>query len=65
MLVRVMNQLTGKLNTMTLNVTPEQLERWRQGALIQEVMPQLSIDEREFLKTGVTPDEWKTYFDEQ
>jgi len=28
------------------------------GALIQNAFPFLSLDEREFLLTGMTPDEW-------
>ncbi len=47
---------------MDLPVTPEQLEAWRQGVLIQHVMPQLSAAEREFLISGVTPEEWEALF---
>jgi len=43
---------------MDLDITEVQLVAWRQGALIQDVMPHLSADEREFLITGITPAEW-------
>lgn len=54
--------LTGKNNTMELQVTPEQIGIWQAGQLIQYAMPQLNADEREFLISGSTPDDWKTMF---
>jgi hypothetical protein len=50
--------LTGNTASMDLDVTEAQLAEWKQGALIQDVMPHLSADEREFLITGITPAEW-------
>jgi len=55
---------TGKLNTREINVTEAQLEAWQGGQLIQEAMPHLSADDREFIKTGITPEEWDKMFDE-
>ena len=54
--------VTGVTNYMEINVTEEQLDEWRGGALIQNVLPHLSEDEREFLITGCTPDDWKNLF---
>ena len=65
MILTIKNQLTGRLNTMAVDVTPEQIERWRAGALIQDVMPHLSTDEREFLITGMTPEEWDEIYDDE
>jgi len=31
---------------------------WIQGTLIQNAMPYLTADQREFLISGLTPDEW-------
>lgn len=53
---------TGKEHTFDLNVTAEQIFRWQKGELIQNAMPQLTPDEREFIKTGITPDEWNDAF---
>ena len=53
---------TGKYNTMKLAVTPDQLDAWRHGMLIQDAMPQLSPSEREFLISGITPERWNTIF---
>jgi len=56
---------SGKANTLDLNVTAEQVAAWQGGVLIQDAMPQLSAGEREFLKTGVTPQEWDEMFGEE
>lgn len=56
---------TGKENTMDLDITTKQLERWTEGELIQDVMPHLSADEREFLITGLMPDDFKALFGEE
>tara|TARA_B100000900_G_scaffold57842_1_gene43375 strand:- start:2708 stop:2992 length:285 start_codon:yes stop_codon:yes gene_type:complete len=55
---------SGNTNTMELNVTQEQLTAWESGVNIQVAMPQLDADEREFIKTGVTPTEWNELFGE-
>lgn len=47
---------------MDLNVTPEQIAHWQSGALIQDAMPHLTANEREFLITGITADEWNRQF---
>lgn len=39
---------------------------WRRGdKLIQEAFPELSSDAREFIKSGITPDEWRKYMGEE
>lgn len=53
---------TGKVHTREINVSERQLKRWQDGDLIQNAMPNLSADEREFIKTGITPDEWEETF---
>ena len=59
------SDLTGKMNVMTLNTTREQLNRYYNGeGLVQTLFPHLTVEEREFLKTGITPKEWKDTFGE-
>ncbi len=58
MLITKQSVMTGEKNTMLLPVTNEQIERWQDGELIQNVFPHLSPSEREFLISGVTPEEW-------
>lgn len=38
-------------NDFDVPVTPEQIRRWRNGGLIQRIMPNLSADQRELLMT--------------
>jgi hypothetical protein len=59
MLVVKVSPISGNLNTMNLPLTPEQVEAWREGVLIQDIMPHLSAPQREFLISGVTPEEWQ------
>ncbi len=58
MKIEKMSPFTGKLNTMEIDVTDQQLLDWMNGGLIQVVMPNLTPDEREFIKTGITPEEF-------
>ena len=62
MLITKTSPRTGTENTMELDVTPDQLNAWQNGALIQSVMPHLSIPEREFLISGYTEEDWEIMF---
>lgn len=57
--------LTGKKRTKDLPVTQKQIDKWKGGAYIQNAMPQLSADDREFIMTGITPEEWDEAFPEE
>ena len=59
MIITKTSPLTGMLNTMDIDVTPLQIEQWERGMLIQEAMPLLTIDEREFIMTGLTSSDWE------
>ena len=48
--------------TLDLPVTEAQLDAWASGELIQNAFPDLLPHEREFLKTGVTAEEWEAIF---
>lgn len=50
--------LTGIERTLEIPVTQEQLSKWESGILIQDAMPNLTPDQREFILTGVTSEEW-------
>ena len=55
--------LTGNVNTMDINVTDEQFTKYLgSNECIQNVLPDLSVDEREFLISGITQDEWNEAF---
>jgi hypothetical protein len=49
-------------NTREIDVSQSQLDAWKAGELIQNVMPNLSPDDREFLMTGLTPEDWEEMF---
>ena len=55
MIVRRRSPLTGEMNDLDLPITLEQYHRWRSGDLIQNAFPNLTADQREFLKTGTIP----------
>ena len=55
--------LSGKLNEMELNVTSQQMERFYSGReLTQNIFPNLNSEEREFLISGMLPNEWNKNF---
>jgi hypothetical protein len=56
--------LTGDTNTMDIPVTQDQLDDWTNGMLIQEAMPNLTAEHREFIMTGTTPEVWTKNFSE-
>ena len=61
MLIERTSPFTGKTNTMDIDVTWWQYQNWIDGMLIQHAMPNISADEREFIMTGITPEEWDHY----
>jgi hypothetical protein len=60
------SDFTGEVNSMILNVTEKQIDDYfNDKGYIQTIFPDLSASEREFIKTGCTPDEWKKIFGEE
>jgi len=57
--------LSGKTRTKEINVNQSQIDKWVAGMLIQDAMPNISVDEREFIMTGSTPEEWDSTFNEE
>ena len=64
MIIEKESPFSGNVNRMDIPVTLAQIETWKGGELIQRAMPYLSPDEREFLMTGITADEWENTFGE-
>lgn len=52
--------LTNKINVQDINVTPKQFHAWTQGTPIQDAMPNLTPDEREFILNGMTTEDSAT-----
>jgi len=62
MLISRISPFSGESNEIEIDVTGTQLVRWENGEHIQDVMSHLSPDEREFIMTGITPEEWEETF---
>jgi hypothetical protein len=54
--------LTDVETTLDIDITQDQMDYWESGALIQDAMPNLTPDEREFLISGMTKDDWNNLF---
>lgn len=65
MMISKKDMFTGKVNTLDIPVTDEQLAAWQAGELIQNAMPQLSADDREFLMSGMLPESWTAAMGEE
>ena len=68
MLITRISQISKTHNSMELDITYEQLDRVNNRhlskELIQDIVPNLSKEEREFLITGITPKEWNELFNQ-
>ena len=64
MIVERQSIVSGKMYQMDIDITQEQLNDFTNGrtGLIQETFPHLSIDEREFIISGIHPTEWHELF---
>lgn len=62
MKVTMTSLLSGKTRTRDIPITQGQLDSWKAGEVIQDVMPNLSSADREFLMTGITASEWDEAF---
>ena len=62
MVVVAISAATGEKHAMPLAITEAQVYDWAKGASIQDAMPDLSPEGREFLMTGITQGEWDSMF---
>lgn len=62
MLITRISQISGKQHTLEVNCTPEQLRKWENGMHIQNAMPNVPRELREFILSGITPTEWDKEF---
>lgn len=58
--------LTGEMHHLEINIDfdsfVQSLIDWMEGGLIQNCFPELTPDEREFIVSGITADEWESRF---
>lgn len=64
MIIERQSIVSGKMYQMDIDITPKQLFDFMNGksGLAQEAFPDLSIDEREFIISGIHPTEWHELF---
>lgn len=56
--------LTGKEHQRDMEIALDDWHAYHDGQLVQVCFPYLSADDREFLITGSTPEEWDELFGE-
>lgn len=64
MLIKRQSPLTGEWNEQEIAVTQAQMDAYESGTAIQVAMPNISPDEREFILTGATAEDWAAIFEE-
>ena len=65
MLITRTSPLTGKTLTLDLDITEDQIREYETPGrvrLIQEIFPSLTADQREFVLTGYTNEDWEQMF---
>lgn len=65
MKVTMTSPFTGITHTQEIPVTEAQFNAWKGGELIQNAMPNLTAGQREFIKTGITDEEWDATFKDE
>ena len=62
MIVTRKSPFSGKVHSMELDITQAQIAAYESGIVIQRAFPNLTPSEREFIMTGITPEEWEETF---
>lgn len=63
MKITKVSMLSKLERSLELDVTAEEIKAWKAGMLIQDAMPRLTTDEREFMMTGITAEEWEKHYE--
>ena len=62
MLITRISPITGKSLTLDIDINNEQIKAWEKGGIIQDIMPNITADEREFIISGLSSEEWRLVF---
>lgn len=63
MYIKRKSVISGIERTRSIPVNPDEYIAWQAGlGSIQDLMPYLSDNDREFILSGITPDEWDEMF---
>jgi hypothetical protein len=63
MKITKVSMLSKLERSLELDVTAVEIKAWKSGMLIQDAMPRLNTDEREFMMTGITAEEWEKHYE--
>ena len=58
MIVKRKSLCSGIEREIDLPITRAQMDAFSDGVLVQDAFPHLTNEQREFILTGITPDEW-------
>lgn len=71
-IVKRKSPISGRVFSIEIEETQEWIDKWEEllrcpedFTLIQDHFPNLSLNEREFIKIGITPSEWNEMFGTQ
>jgi hypothetical protein len=63
MLITKISPVTGKETTLDIPMTQQQYARYiKRESFVQDIFPELSVDQREFLISGCTKEDWESLF---
>lgn len=63
MIIKRKSIISGKVRMRDIPVNPDDMAAWEAGlGNIQDLMPYLNDDDREFILSGITPGEWDTLY---
>ncbi len=65
MLITRQSMLTGKTHSLEIPLSVQEFKtacrKYEEGAFIQDAFSSLTPELREFILTGITPEEWEVY----
>lgn len=64
-IVKRISPYDGKEYNINMDITQTQYTKWCNGELIQNAMPHLTPDEREFILTGLTAEQFNKLYGEE
>jgi hypothetical protein len=63
MLIKRISNLTGNENVRDIPAEPKDIFSWEAGeGSVSELMPYLNQEDRDFIATGITKEEWNALF---
>lgn len=62
MIVTRKSPFDQKVREWDLPITQDQMVRYVNGDLVQNAFPHLDSNQREFIMTGITPNQWEETF---